>query len=208
MKLSKRERRLLVLLAFSALWALAFHYAIVPEFSRMKAGEMQLKRLESRREEIEITLAMKDSMAEMLEGQIGVRAGDGFFYHNLDTVEADLLIQAIAKDAGLGITAMSLQEIQVVNESADGEPETAIDEEEQPAGEELPLDEITVVIDVRGTMAEAMKFLDYIHEAERAMIVSRLDLMEIHDTPDVQGTVTIVVYSLDEEGEEADDGRE
>lgn len=208
MKLSKRERRLLILLAFFTLWVLTFNYIIVPEYSRMNTYAMQLKRLESKREEIELTMAMKDSTAKTLEEQLSARAGEDFFYHNLDTVGADLLIQAVAKEAGLGLTAVSLQKEPVENEPGSGELVAGANKKDTSGAEELPFYEITVVLNVRGRMTDAMKFLDSIHESGRAMIVSEFELLEIHNTPEIKGDVTIVIYSLDEEDEEADDGQE
>lgn len=193
MKLSKRERFLVVLLLLVLIWALAYRFLIIPGYERLNRTRDLIWELEGEKAQMDLYLEHFPDLEERFEGM--ERSEDEFFYRGIDDSFMDRSLQAMAESTGVEIVSMDFDRPVEVDPytgipGADAAGTDVKAEEDiggTYAGErdktvpEQGIVEAIVTLEVRcPDSGSIMRFADGIYQESKSVVVSYMDMNAEH----------------------------
>ena len=180
MKLSKRERFLVVLLLLVIIWALAYRFFIIPGYERLNRTRDLIWKLDGEKAQMDLYLEHFPNMEERLEGMN--RSDDDFFYRGIDDAFMDRGLQDMAGRAGVEIIRMDFSrpaEVDTYTGDVDANDKDADKSHKAALGEGIV--EAIVTLEVKGRdSASIMRFADEIYRESKSIVVSYMDMDAEH----------------------------
>ena len=108
-ELSVREKVLLSILAFLLLCVVAVRYLLMPAYNRKTEAAANLMQAEQQKQEMDLLLKSMTGLDQRLDEEKIRAASDSFLYKNLSDTEVDRMMQKIAADTGVTVTALNVR---------------------------------------------------------------------------------------------------
>ena len=112
MKLSKREKILLVVLAVLILIFVGWRFLIGPALEKKAALESTVENLSFQKEQMNAVLASEGEIRQALADAYKAMDTEEYFYRNLSVSEVDRMISQYAADAGVTLNALVISTAQ------------------------------------------------------------------------------------------------
>lgn len=215
MKLSMKERIILLIFLFTVILTLGAYLVILPNIQSIEQLKAQLASIESEKNKLIQTVQKLETIdLENLELFTECLTLSSNFYDNLADYESDMLIRSFINENNistdsLSISSFSVNQIGIEYSHADNKSGTIL----QPAEEQAELPEninasvgnISVTFQYSGTLENVRKFLDYINDYPRATYISSITipmtLNEEDENNDLySGSVVVNFYCISQKG--------
>lgn len=206
MKLSKREKVMVTLLAFVLLWAAAFRFVLGPLYMGLENKKYEILELEEQKREMDLYLERFGGLEDTLREEQKKADSHTYFLRNIDDIYVDRDIHGMAERNQLGLLGVTINPPERLEEETGGE-ETQDQETAAAAadgGAEVYVIRCTVT--VVGDKNQIMAMADELYQRDQSVVVTGIHAaMEYSNDANgnavasgLRGTMDVEYYYLDE----------